>query len=83
MSNFGINSWELFLEMQNDSPNENKRKIRERVEIVRALKEKQFLNGEKQLLGINLFNTESASSESWQDIPEYLGMKFLIYENLL
>ena len=77
-----INSWELFLEMQNDSPTENKKKIRESVEIVRALKEKQFLNGEKQLLGINLFKIESTSFESWQDIPEYLGMKFLIYENL-
>ena len=46
-------------------------------------KEKHFLNGETELLGINLFKIESMSSDSWQDIPEYLGMKFLIYENLL
>ena len=78
-----VNSWELFLEIQNDSLTEVKRKIRERIEVVRFKKEKHFLNGETELLGINLFNIESMSSDSWQDIPEYLGMKFLIYENLL
>jgi methylmalonyl-CoA mutase len=78
-----INSWDLFIEIQNDSHTETKKKILERIEIVRLQKEKHFLSGETQLLGINLFNIETTSSDSWQDIPEYLGMKFLIYENLL
>ncbi len=78
-----VNSWELFIKMQNESHTETKKNILERIEIVRSQKEKHFANGDTQLLGINLFSMESASSEYWQDIPEYLGMKFLIYENLL
>ena len=78
-----INSWELFLVMQNNSLSENKKMIVERIEVIRSLKEQQFLSGEKELLGMNLFKIEPQSSNSWQNIPEYLGMKFLIYEKLL
>ena len=78
-----INSWEFFLELQDDSLVGNKKMISESVQLVRSMREKQFLSGEKQLLGINLFNIESKSSDSWHEIPEYLGMQFLIYEKLL
>jgi hypothetical protein len=56
--------------------------IAKNIQSVRDLKEKQFLSGETQLLGINLFKTTLDSKDTWRDIPQYLGMDFLIYENL-
>ena len=75
-------SWDLFLVLHDDSLTENKLQMKEHISIIRNLKIQEFLNGEKQLLGINLFELANENKRTPTAIPTYLNLDYLIYENL-
>ncbi|MGY8788670.1 MAG: methylmalonyl-CoA mutase family protein, partial [Fidelibacterota bacterium] len=68
------NSWELFLELYDNKGDENKNLMLSKINLIRNIKIQRFLNGKKQLLGINLFKTKKEESNKWELIPKYLDM---------
>ena len=77
------NSWDTFLELHDKTTHEIKTTCTAQVKTIRELRINNFLNGKKQLLGINLFKTnENSSEDEWKLTPSYLNLSYLIYENL-
>ena len=77
------NSWDTFLDLQENTLEEIKTTYTANIKIIRDLRINNFLNGEKQLLGINIFkNKTDSSEEEWKLPPSYLNFSYLIYENL-
>ena len=77
------NSWDTFLELNDKKIDEIKAAYVTQVKVVRNLKINNFLNGKKQLLGINLFkNNDNSSEEEWELTPTFMNLNYLIYENL-
>ncbi|MDG2152459.1 MAG: methylmalonyl-CoA mutase family protein [Crocinitomicaceae bacterium] len=77
------NSWDTFLELHEKTTDEIKTTYTTRVKMIRELRINNFLNGEKQLLGINLFkNNDNPTEEEWKLTPSYMNLSYLIYENL-
>jgi len=77
------NSWDIFLDLQQNTLEEIKTTYTANIKMIRDLRINNFLNGEKQLLGINIFKSKTDSSEDeWKLTPSYLNFSYLIYENL-
>jgi len=77
------NSWDTFLDLQENTLEEIKTTYTANIKMIRDLRINNFLNGEKQLLGINIFKHKTDSSEEeWELTPSYLNFSYLIYENL-
>lgn len=77
------NSWNLFLEIYDKSPNEIVALMTDKINLIRKKKIDNFINGEKQLIGINLFKNKKEEEYTFNSLPNYLETPFLIYENLL
>jgi len=75
-----LNSWTLFLELH-ENTSENIDLIVQEVEKTRKQRINEFVNGQKRLLGINLFSTDN-NELKWHNVPDYLEMEYLIYEKL-
>lgn len=75
-----LNSWNLFLQLH-ENRLENLDFIIQEVEKTRKQRINEFVNGQKKLLGINLFSTDN-NELKWHNIPDYLEMEYLIYEKL-
>ena len=75
-----LNSWNLFLELH-ENTSEDLHFIMQEVEKTRKQRINEFVNGQKKLLGINLFSTDNNESK-WRNVPDYLEMEYLIYEKL-
>lgn len=76
------NSWNLFLELHSNSEDENNALILNKIKETRKKKVEEFLSGNKELIGINLFKNKNEENRNWDQIPNYMEMNYLIYENL-
>jgi methylmalonyl-CoA mutase len=74
------NSWNQFLEFNEKSDNEVNEMLCKSIACTREQKLSAFVQGEKELIGINLFPIEKDENILWADIPKYLGFDYLIYE---
>jgi len=75
-----LNSWSLFLKLI-EAEKDKVDFIVQEVEKTRKQKIDAYVQGEKKLLGINLFSINNNELE-WCNIPDYLEMEYLIYEKL-
>ena len=42
----------------------------------------EFQAGNKELIGINLFQNQNEENRNWDHIPNYMEMNYLIFENI-
>ncbi len=76
------NSWDLFLELHMNSENETNTLILDKIKETRKKKMEEFHTGNKELIGINLFQNQNEENRNWDHIPNYMEMNYLIFENL-
>ena len=76
------NSWDLFLELHTNSEHENNTLILDKIKETRKKKMEEFHTGNKELIGINLFQNQNEENRNWDHIPNYMEMNYLIFENL-
>jgi len=75
-----LNSWNLFLKLIYSETDKVDILLQE-VEKTRKQKIDAYVQGQKKLLGINLFSVNNKEME-WCNIPDYLELEYLIYEKL-
>ncbi len=76
------NAWNQFLGYQNEDEDAVIHILSKNIEITRELKLRDFNNGNKELIGINLFPIANVKGYFWNETPRYLGFDYLIYEKL-
>lgn len=75
-------AWNQFLEYQNKDEDSVLQILSKNIEITRELKLREFKNGKKELIGINVFPIANDKGYNWNKTPSYLGFDYLIYEKL-
>ena len=76
------NSWNLFLELHMNSEHENNTLILDKIKETREKEGGGISTGNKELIGINLFQKQNEENRNWDHIPNYMEMNYLIFENL-
>ena len=61
---------------------ENNTLILDKIKETREKKMEEFQAGNKELIGINLFQNQNEENRNWDHIPNYMEMNYLIFENL-
>jgi methylmalonyl-CoA mutase len=75
--------WNYFLELDAFKSLNSKEKIEKIKQDMRAKATERiakFKSNETKLIGMNLFNKENPSAQTWKSDLSYLGVPYLIYE---
>ncbi len=80
----GTKAWDLFKELERSGGMMSKgahQALAEAIERKRAQRIQRFLDGKEIAIGINKYPNPEEHQSAWKELPDYLGIPFLVLEN--